>query len=151
MIRKLVFLSFSIGPLFEAKEGSSAWVSSLLLSSFGHLKGFLHWGSSLLFSFQCWHMQRERETMVKAPPPSMIYQHCHGSMAAWFTSASFPTTVSSLTFPQDVILQSTEELTLGLLFSFQPLCFLGNLSPCLGYEWLWQGLSLWSSLHSDCD
>ena len=49
------------------------------------------------------------------------------------------------------IMGTLAELTPQSLYSsFPPLCLLGDPHSCLGYIWLWQGLSVWFSFHSDC-
>ena len=64
--------------------------------------------------FSCWHVGRE--AMVMAPLPmhnSAVLPCFHNSPA--FLHKNFPTSVSSLTSPRSISLQSTAALTLGLL------------------------------------
>ena len=93
--------------------------------------------------------------MVMAPPLRMTQEYPLAFMAAWFssrgishhnllphvTSGQLPT-VNSRPLP-GIAPQS-------LRFSSQLLCLLGNTRPCLGYLWLWQGLSVWFSFHLGC-
>ena len=64
-----------------------------------------------------------------------------------FHPQAFSTSVSSLMSPRSICPQSTAALALGLLHpqslssGSQLLHLLGDLCPCLGYMWLWQGLS----------
>ena len=49
------------------------------------------------------------------------------------------------------IMGTLAELTPQSLYSsFPPLCLLGDPHSCLGYIWLWQGLSVLFSFHLDC-
>ena len=79
-------------------------------------------------------------------PLRVTQQYRLASMAAWLSSTAishhnllphFPSlhvsTVNSSPHP-GIAPQSLNS-------SFQPLCLLGDLHPCLGYVWLWQGLS----------
>ena len=101
--------------------------------------------ASLLFNCPCWHVGRER-LWLWLYPLCLTLQYRLASMAAWLSATGishhnlFPripsiclSTVNSSPCPGIA--------TQSLNSSFQPLCLLGNLHPCLGYVWLWQGLS----------
>ena len=94
-------------------------------------------GQPFLFSHQCWRVGREATVM--APPPRMTQQYRLASMAAWLSSMGI--SYHNLLPHISLICLSTVNTSPGiapqsLKSSFQPLCLLGDLPPCLGYAWL---------------
>ena len=85
----------------------------------------------------------EREAMVMAPPSmhdSAVSPCFHGCLA--FLHRHFPPQ-SPPSYPLDPSSRSPRPgiAPQFLNFSSQPLHLLGDLLPCPGYVWLWQGLS----------
>ena len=68
--------------------------------------------ASLLFSYRCWRVGRE--AVVMAPPPLQLSSIALLPRLPGFPPPESPTTISSLTSPQSISLQSTAALTLGL-------------------------------------
>ena len=84
--------------------------------------------------------------MVLASPPCVTQQYHLASMAAWLSSKG----ISHHNLLPHVLLAHLSAVNnsphLGiapqsLCSSSQALHLLGDLPPCLGYVWLWQGLS----------
>ena len=101
--------------------------------------------ASLLFRCQCWHVGRER-LWWWLYPLCVTQQYCLASMAAWLSSTGVShhnllphipsTSLSTINgSPHPGIAPES------LNSSSQLLCLPGDLHPCLGYVWLWQGLS----------
>ena len=63
--------------------------------------------------FLCWHVGRE--AMVMAPPNTCVSSIVLLPWLPGFPPPVFPTTISSLTSPQSISLQSTAALALGLI------------------------------------
>ena len=123
-----------------------------------HLKGHPGWGpalcssvhqvfdgpASLLFNCRCWYV--EREAMVMAAPTtcdSAVSPCFHG---AWLSSTGI-SHHSLLPHTPSICLSTVNTSPcLGIVpqslnSSSQPLHLPGDLCPCLGSAWLWQGLS----------
>ena len=96
------------------------------------------------------------EAMVMAPPamhdsvalpcfhscPAFLHRHSPPQSSPQIPSIRL-SAVNSSTFP-GISPQSLNS-------SFQPLCLSGDLHPCLGYVWLWQGLSDSHSIEAATD
>ena len=92
----------------------------------------------------CWHVGRE--AMVMVPPPTHdsavlpCFHGCPSFLHRHFQPQSPPShplnpSLCSQNSPRPgVVLQPLKS-------SSQPLCLPGDLHPCPGYIWLWQGLS----------
>ena len=79
-------------------------------------------------------------------PPRVPQQYRLASMAAWLSSTgishhSLLPHIPSIHLSEVHSSACPEIAPQSLNSSCQPLCLPGDLGPCLGYVWLWQGLS----------
>ena len=160
--------SFSVVPSIQAHRGLPCLGSYSVDRHFRHLKGPPGWGpicSSVCQAFDgpasilqlqmltCWG--RQATVTVTASPPMTLSCIALLPWLPGFPPQAFPTTVSSLTSPPSVSLQSTAALALGLLHTPQTPapshCAFQRTSSCPGHVWLQQGLSDSHSIHAVTD
>ena len=111
-----------------------------------HLKCCSLWCLSLLSSDQSWYLGRQR-LQWWLHPLCVTRQFCLAFLAVWFSSPGISHHNLLLHVPLGHLPAGNSrphpEISLQSLWSsYQPLHFLGDLHTCVGYVWLWQGLSM---------
>ena len=153
-LRGLPFLgSISVDWHVKHIEGPCCLGSYFVGRPVRHLKEHPGWGPTLFDgsaseSFSCWILAWKERGFGDSPTHYAWLSSI--ALLPWlpgFLPQAFPTTISSLTSPRSVSSTVNSSPWPGfapqtLNSSSQWLYLLGDLLPCLGYVWLWQGLIL---------
>ena len=141
--------AYQADTLLSEPPGKLAWVLLCCLVCQA-LKGPPSLGSFSVVQLTC----GDRDTTVMAPSPacdSAVSPYLHDYLTFLQRQSPLQSPPSHPQGPSAINSRPLPGIApQSLHFSSQPPRIPEDLHSCLGYIWMWQGSSVWFSLHSDC-